>query len=208
MKNFQFKASQLTANLRDKIAAEDQGIYVVYGTFIDGTALNITRLHTGKFSDIMLRIDNPSSVDPDAVTYLVPIPEYIVSHEDPNYAKYLNIHFVPEADIEDPEVMMRKFCEAYTRNLSSAAADDAAQAAELQAEQMKAAGQGLDQMESALSQLEQSSALVATLSQQAQRESGLLNPVPQDVEEESAVPVAAQDPNVVTDVEPKSTTES
>lgn len=198
MKHFKFAGNQLTAALRDKIAEQDPGIYVVYGAFIDGTSLNLTRLYKGNFKDILLRIDDPSHIDPANVEYLLPVPEYIVAHDDPEYAKYLNIHLVPSSDIEDDEVMLRKFCEAYTKKLSAVAVEDVPEAGEEATQQVAAAGQTLGQMEENVSKLQESTALLATLQQQALKERG-----GQAQLEAPQEPAGASDPSVVTDVSPK-----
>ena len=163
MKNFKFTGDQLTPNLRDKIADSDEGIYVVYGAFIDGTALNLTRLYKGSFNDIVLKIDDPTNVDPDKVEYLLPVPEYIVDHTDADYAKYLNIHLVPSSDIEDDETMLRKFCDAYTKKLSDAGVSSEKPDSEESESDVNNFDNSLDSMEANLEKLQNSSALLATL---------------------------------------------
>ena len=168
MKNFKFTGDQLTPTLRDKIADGDEGIYVVYGAFIEGTALNLTRLFKGSFNDIVLKIDDPTNVDPDKVEYLLPVPEYIVDHTDADYAKYLNIHLVPASDIEDDETMLRKFCEAYTKKLSEAGVTNSPDGGTIAEDAPSnptdlASSDSLAHMEANLEKLQNSASLLATL---------------------------------------------
>ena len=111
----------MSASIRGALHTEDKGIYIVYGVYIEGTSLNVQRVYSGKFEDIQIRLSNDSE-NPKA-TYLLPLPEFLVNFEDPEYAKYVNVHFVKEADIESDTVMTQKFCEAFARNMAAAQTD-------------------------------------------------------------------------------------
>lgn len=130
MKHIEISQSDFAPNIRDRLAEDDKGVYIVYGVFIAGTALNISRLYKGSFADIELRINNPQDPSPQDTTFLVPVPEFVVDAKDPQYAKYINLHFVESKDVESDEEMMRRFAEAFTSKMSSEAAS---QEEELQA---------------------------------------------------------------------------
>lgn len=122
MKQFPFLATELSQNTANAINNQDQGIYILYGVYIEGTALNIQRLYKGKFEDIEVKIEDVDAENPK-VTYMLPVPEFVVNFNDPEYAKYVNVHFLQSVEIEDDETMSKKFCEAFTAKLAKAQID-------------------------------------------------------------------------------------
>lgn len=153
MKLFPFLATELSQNTANAINNQDQGIYILYGVYIEGTALNIQRLYKGKFEDIEVKIEDVDAENPK-VSYMLPVPEFVVNFDDPEYAKYVNVHFLQSVEIEDDETMSKKFCEAFTAKLAKAQiaaqqepqSDDSAASEEFspgQAEHAEHAGQSL-----------------------------------------------------------------
>lgn len=122
MKLFPFPSTDLSQTTANAINNQDQGIYILYGVYIEGTALNIQRLYKGKFEDVEVKIEDVDAENP-TVTYMLPVPEFVVNFNDPEYAKYINVHFLQSSEIEDDETMSQKFCEAFTAKLAKAQID-------------------------------------------------------------------------------------
>lgn len=161
MKLFPFPSTDLSQTTANAINNQDQGIYILYGVYIEGTALNIQRLYKGKFEDVEVKIEDVDAENP-TVTYMLPVPEFVVNFNDPEYAKYINVHFLQSSEIEDDETMSQKFCEAFTAKLAKAQIDahqepqsgnSAAGGEELSPEQ---AEQALGSAENALEALQRS----------------------------------------------------
>ena len=161
MKLFPFPSTDLSQTTANAINNQDQGIYILYGVYIEGTALNIQRLYKGKFEDVEVKIEDVDAENP-TVTYMLPVPEFVVNFNDPEYAKYINVHFLQSSEIEDDETMSQKFCEAFTAKLAKAQIDahqepqsgnSAADGEELSPEQ---AEQALGSAENALEALQRS----------------------------------------------------
>lgn len=182
MKLFPFLATDLSQNTANAINNQDQGIYILYGVYIEGTALNIQRLYKGKFEDIEVKIEDVDAENPK-VTYMLPVPEFVVNFHDPEYAKYVNVHFLQSCEIEDDETMSKKFCEAFTAKLAKAqveahqepqnySATEGDATSELSQEQ---AEQALESAENALEALKRSMQALTDLSAEREKDSDVID---------------------------------
>lgn len=198
MKHIEIPHADFSPSIRDRLADDDEGIYVVYGVFIAGTSLNISRVYKGKLSEIEMRVNNPEDPSAADVTYLVPVPEFVVDYKDPQFAKYLNLHFVEAKEVQSDEEMMRRFAEAYTAKLSSeAVSQEAEQQAANDAQASANAGGSL---EAAAQRLESALTRVNETAEEAAREIEVRKH--QDEKNGFTIPQAASDDGVV-DVEVK-----
>lgn len=116
MKNFHIPVSHLTSQLAQSIIDNGNGIYIVYGVFINKETLGLNKLHKGNFSDLTINLKGGSGKD---MILDVPVPEFIVAEDDKDYAKYIQIHFVEEKDIKSDDIMMQEFVKAFTNKLAS-----------------------------------------------------------------------------------------
>lgn len=115
MKNFNIPSKHLTPTLAEAINMSEDGLYIVYGVFINNNSLSINKLHKGSFNDVKVS----KSDDDDTSFYIVPVPEFIANEHDAEYAKYIQIHFIKKEDIKSDEEMMKEFVEAFAAKLSN-----------------------------------------------------------------------------------------
>lgn len=141
MKLYTITAAQLTPEIREAINRNEEGKFLVYGIFIYESSVSISRLHKGSFADIQLMSADPKQdnqelgigIESELETYyLFPVPEYVVEQSDQNFARFMQIHIVREAELKDskycseanPEgyipddVLMKTFSEAFISKLA------------------------------------------------------------------------------------------
>lgn len=119
MKSFHVPMSHLTPTLIQEINQKEEGVYFIYGAFIYEESLMINKLHKGKFSDIEFEESSES--------YLVPVPEFVVNEHDPEYAKYIQLHFIRQDDVKSDEEMMQEFVKAFAAKLAGVSEEETAE---------------------------------------------------------------------------------
>lgn len=118
MKNYAIPESHLTPTLVEALNNNSEGIYTIYGVFINNNALSVNRLHKGSFSDITMH--RVGEGDAAKAVYLIPVPEFLVSDTDPEFARYVQVHLVDaeEANEQTDEEQMQNFVKAFVSKLA------------------------------------------------------------------------------------------
>lgn len=126
MKDFHIPSSYLTPTLRESLNLNEEGCYIIYGIFIYNNELGVNKLHKGNFSEVQLQLSTEETElgTENTAIYIVPVPEFIASEKDTDFAKYIQIHFIKKSEMKSDEEMMKDFISAFAEKLASVESED------------------------------------------------------------------------------------